>query len=341
MTTETAARPGETALLVAAARGDEQAFGLLTEPHGRALHLHCYRMLGSIHDADDALQETLLRAWQSVDRFEPRSALSAWLHRIATNVCLTALDRRRRRREILASQAREAAWNDELLHLQPYPDRLLDELEEASPGPERRYAVRESVELAFVTAVQLLPPKQRAVMILRDVLGWSAKETAVTLGVTVAASNSALQRARAGLERARALAAPTHASGDDERDRALVRRFMEAWDAVDIDGLVELLARDALLTMPPVPMHVLGAEAIGEFFATVPAQGRLGEIRLVPTAANRQPALAAYMRDAVDGVHRAYGVMVFAVDGEAISGIVGFADASLFELFGLPAELEE
>ena len=340
VTAETPARPSEKALLVAAAGGDEEAFRLLTDPHRRSLHLHCYRMLASIHDADDALQETLLRAWQSLGRYEPRSALAAWLHTIATNVCLTALGRSGRRRELPAADVGEAVWEERLLHLQPYPDRLLDELEPGSSDPEARYVLRETVELAFVTAVQLLPPKQRAVLILRDVLGWSAKETAAALEDSVAAVNSALQRARASLARVQGLGARTHASAGDEHDRALLDRFMKAWDAVDIDGIVRLLAHDALMTMPPVPTFVLGAEAIGEFFATVPMDGRLEEIRLVPTAANQQPALAAYIRGE-DGVRRAYGLMVFAFDGDSISGIVGFADASLFELFGLPSELEE
>jgi RNA polymerase sigma-70 factor (ECF subfamily) len=337
---ETSTRPGENALLVAAAGGDEQAFRLLTEPHRRALHLHCYRMLASMHDADDALQETLVRAWQGLRRYEPRASLAAWLHTIATNVCLTALGRRARQRELPAAEGGEGVWNERLLHLQPYPDRLLDELEAASPGPAARYEQRESVELAFITAVQLLPPKQRAVLILRDVLGWSAKETAAALEDSVAAVNSALQRARTTLGRVRRHGAPAHASRGGTGERALLERFMEAWDAVDIDGIVELLTRDALMTMPPVPTYVLGAEAIGAFFATVPADGRLDEIRLEPTAANHQPALAAYVRDAADGVYRAYGVMVFALEGDAISGIVGFADASLFDRFGLPLELE-
>lgn len=223
------------------------------------------------------------------------------------------------------------------MHLQPYPDRLLDELEEPAPGPEARLATRESVELAFVTAVQLLPPKQRAVLILRDVLGWSAKETAETLGDSLAAVNSALQRARAGLERARRLGARAHAP--DLSERRLLQRFMEAWEAVDVDAIVALLARDALMTMPPAPMHVLGREAIGEFFRTVPQEGHLEEIRLVPTAANRQPALAAYVRDSVGGTYRAYGVMVFSVENGAITGIVGFADPMLYEHFGLAIEL--
>jgi RNA polymerase sigma-70 factor (ECF subfamily) len=340
VTAGTGARDNEEVLLAAAVDGDERAFQSLTERHRRALHLHCYRMLGSLHDADDAVQETWLRAWRSLGRFEPKSTLAAWLHSIATNVCLTALERRRRRPDVSSPDVGETVWREELLHVQPYPDRLLDQLDPAAT-PETRYELRESVALAFVTAVQLLPPKQRAVLILRDVLGWSAREAADTLGDSVPAVNSALQRARATLERARRLGATTHVSPDRSREQALLRRFMTAWDAVDIDGLVQLLARDALLTMPPVPMYVRGAKAIGEFFATVPADGRLDEIRLVPTAANRQPALAAYVRSPPDGVHRAYGVMVFALDGDSIAGIVGFADSSLFEQFGLPLELAE
>jgi RNA polymerase sigma-70 factor, ECF subfamily len=314
--------------LLAAARGDEDAFRLLTEPYRGALHLHCYRMLGSVHDADDALQETLLRVWRSLDRYEPRAPFGAWLHRIATNVCLTMLAGRRRRPEVPVAEMGEEAWNERLLHLEPYPDRLLDELER-----------RETVELAFVTAAQLLPPKQRAVLILRDVLGWSARETAEALDDSVAAVNSALQRARAGLARARSLGAPSHAPGRAGDEQALLRRFMSAWDAVDVDGLVRLLAHDAIMAMPPEPFFARGAEAIGAFFRTVPLGGRLDRIRLLPTAANRQPALAAYTWDEEAGEHRAYGVMVFSLEGESVAGIVGFADAALFERFGLPTGL--
>jgi RNA polymerase sigma-70 factor (ECF subfamily) len=291
---------------------DEQAFAHLIEPHRRALQLHCYRMLGSLHDAEDALQETMLRAWKASDRYEPRAQLGTWLHTIATNVCLTALARRR---------ARPAESIEDLDHLQPYPDRLLDDLVE-----------RETVELAFIAAMQLLPPKQRAVLILRDVLGWSAKEAAETLDDSVAAVNSALQRARAALARARRH--PPAAA----REEALVKRFMAAWDAVDVDGLVSLLTENAVMTMPPERMRVAGAREIGAFFATVPHEGRLDEIRLVPTAANRQPALAAYARGE-DGKHRPYGLMVLELDGDLISGIVGFPQPWLFERCGLPPEL--
>jgi RNA polymerase sigma-70 factor (TIGR02960 family) len=292
---------------------DEQAFALLIEPHRRALHLHCYRMLGSLHDADDALQETMLRAWKGSDRYEPRAQLGGWLHTIATNVCLTAIARR---------NARPAELMDDLEHLQPYPDRLLEDL-----------VVRETVELAFITALQLLPPKQRAVLILRDVLDWSAKEAAEALGDSVAAVTSALQRARTGLKASR-----KHVPAPDERERALVKLFMTAWDAVDIDGLVALLTDDALMTMPPERMRVEGARGIGAFFFSVPHDGRLDEILLVPTAANRQPALAAYSRGE-DGKHRPYGLMVLQIEGDLISGIVGFPDPWLFEQCGLPAEL--
>jgi RNA polymerase sigma-70 factor (TIGR02960 family) len=293
---------------------DEQAFALLIKPHRRTLHLHCYRMLGSLHDADDALQETMLRAWKGSDRYEPRAQLGTWLHAIATNVCLTAIARRR---------ARPAEVSEHLEHLQPYPDRLLEDL-----------VLRETVELAFITAIQLLPPKQRAVLILRDVLGWSAKEAAEALDDSVAAVNSALQRARIGLEGVR-----RHISAPGERERALVKRFMAAWDAVDIDGLVALLTEDALMTMPPERMRVAGGRAIGDFFGSVPHNGRLDEIRLVQTSANRQPALAAYSRGD-DGKYRPYGLMVLQIESGLISGIVGFPDPWLFEQCGLPSELK-
>jgi RNA polymerase sigma-70 factor (ECF subfamily) len=292
---------------------DEQAFALLIEPHRRALHLHCYRMLGSLHDADDALQETMLRAWKGSDRYEPRAQLGTWLHTIATNVCLTSIAR---------SRSRPVDAMEDLDYLQPYPDRLLDDI-----------VVRETVELAFITAIQLLPPKQRAVLILRDVLGWSAKEVAEALEDTLAAVTSALQRARARVETNRRKASPPR-----EPEQALVKRFMAAWDAVDIDGLVALLTEDAVMTMPPEGMRVAGARAIGGFFASVPQDGRLDEIRLLPTAANRQPALAAYAR-ADNGRHRPYGMMVLELENDRIAAIVGFPDPWLFEQCGLPAEL--
>jgi RNA polymerase sigma-70 factor (ECF subfamily) len=290
---------------------DGQAFALLIEPHRQALHLHCYRMLGSLHDADDALQETLLRAWKGSGRYEPRAKLSGWLHTIATNVCLSTIARRR-------SQPVEV---EDLDRLQPYPDRLLDDL-----------VTRETVELAFITAIQLLPPKQRAVLILRDVLGWSAKEVAEALDDSVGAVTSALQRARKCIGEAH-----RSASVPEQGQQVLVDRFMAAWTAVDIDGLVALLTEDAVMTMPPERIRVAGAWSIGEFFATVPQHGRLDQILLLQTATNRQPALAAYARDD-DGTHRPYGLMVLQLE-RLISTIVGFPDPWLFEQCGLPREL--
>jgi RNA polymerase sigma-70 factor (ECF subfamily) len=292
---------------------DEQAFALLIEPHRQALHLHCYRMLGSLHDADDALQETMLRAWKGSDRYEPRAQLGAWLHKIATNVCLTAIARKR---------SQPAELMEDLDYLQPYPDRLLDDL-----------VGRETVELALITAIQLLPPKQRAVLILRDVLGWSAKEVAHTLEDSVGAVTSTLQRARKRLE-----GAHRHNSAPGGQERALVKRFMTAWDAVDIDALVALLAEDAVMTMPPERMRIAGASPIGEFFASVPLGGRLDEIHLVTTAVNRQPALAAYA-PGDDGKHRPYGLMVLQIEADRISAILGFPDPWLFGQCGLPSEL--
>jgi RNA polymerase sigma-70 factor (ECF subfamily) len=314
-------------LLSAAAAGDEQAFVQLTAPLRRRLHAHCYRMLGSVHDADDALQETMLRAWRAIGRFEPRAELSSWLYRIATNVCLHMIERRGRV---------EAAAVD--AYLQPYPEALLEER-----TPEREAERRETIGLAFVAAMQFLPPRQRATLVLRDVLGWSAREAADVLGISVAAANSALQRARDRVDRERrqGTLARVHRPADQRAEDALMRRFVEAWDAVDIEGMTALLADDALMTMPPEPMHVVGPAEIGGFFATVPMDGRLDLIRLLRTRANGQPTLAAYVQEAAGEPSRAYGLMVFAVEGDRIAGITGFAGyPELFPVFGLPAALD-
>jgi RNA polymerase sigma-70 factor, ECF subfamily len=311
------------AQLAAARRGDEQAFERLLEPHRRALHVHCYRLLGSLADADDALQETALRAWRGLDGFEPRAPFRAWLYRIATNVCFRAIERRARTPEPLDPDDAVIAS-----YLQPYPDRLLEsEVEE-----------RESIGLAFVSILQLLPPRQRAALVLRDVLGWSAREVADLLGDSVPSVNSALQRARERLdtERAEGRLAREHAPASSQAEARVLRRFMHAWEAVDVNAIVELLRDDAIMTMPPEPMRFAGAEAIGDFFRTVPADGELDRIRLAPTRANGQPALAAYF----DG--EAYGVMVFALEGEEVTSITGFARyPELYPELGLPLRLEQ
>jgi RNA polymerase sigma-70 factor, ECF subfamily len=313
-------------LLTAAAAGDEQAFVQLTAPLRRRLHAHCYRMLGSVHDADDALQETMLRAWRAIGRFEPRAELSSWLYRIATNVCLRMIEQRGRL---------EAAAVD--AYLQPSPDVPLEER-----TPEHEAERRETIGLAFVAAMQLLPPRQRAALVLRDVLGWSAREAADVLGVSVAAANSALQRARERVDREarEATLARVHRPADEPTEKALMRRFVDAWEAVDIEGMTALLAGDALMTMPPEPMRVVGPAEIGGFFSTVPMEGRLDLIRLLSAQANGQPALAAYVQESATEPFRAYGLMVFAVDADRIVGITGFAGyPELFPVFGLPAEL--
>ena len=326
--------------LVAAARGgDEAAFRSLTEPYARELHVLCYRMLGSIHDAEDAFQETMLRAWRHLASFQERSRFRAWLYRIATNVCLAAAARRPL--EPPTESPYPATPEGEATTLAPYPDALLDELPSTAPEPGARYDLRESVQLAFLASIQHLPPRQRAALLLRDVLGFAATEVAELLDTSSASVNSALQRARATLDR-------RHAEGrlgigrtapPDDVERSLVQRYVDAWESVDVPRLVALLREDALMTMPPAPLLFRGRQAIGDFFSTVPAGGALDEIRLLPTRANRQPALAGYVLDREAGVYRAYGLMVLTLEGDAIAEITGFSDPSLFSLFGLPPEL--
>jgi RNA polymerase sigma-70 factor, ECF subfamily len=299
-------------LLAAARDGDEQAFVALTSPHRRALHAHVYRMLGSLHDADDALQETLLRAWRGLPGYEPRAALSTWLHRIATNVALRMLEQRKPVEPLDA-------------HLQPYPDRLIDEL----PTPEEQAIARERLGLAYVAAMQLLPAHQRAVLALRDGLGWSARETGDALALSTAAVNSALQRARERIAREPEALARIH---DASAESSVIDAFLSAWADVDIPRIVALLSDDALLTMPPMGLRFEGATAVGEFFATQPLDGRLDRITHTVTRANGQPTLASYAD------HEAYGVMVFALRGTRIAGITGFPhDLEVFTQLGLPA----
>ncbi|WP_158566857.1 RNA polymerase subunit sigma-70 [Actinomadura craniellae] len=303
-------------LLAAARSGDEAAFGALLAPHRRALHLHCYRMLGSLDEAEEALQETMVRAWRGLHTYAGRAPLRHWLHRIATTTCLKAIERR----------GRAPATVAEVGHLQPYPDRWLDELDPAVVV-ERR----EAVALAFVAALQLLPATQRAVVLLREVLCWSAAEVADYLGSSVPAVNSALQRGRATL---RAHAAPRQRALTSY-EQEIVRRFVHSWEHRDLGALAALLREDAILRMPPEPLEVVGRAAVTEFFATVPAEGRLDRIRLVETAANRQPALAAYLPDTTGACH-GYGVMVLTIEPAGVAEIIGFADADVFDRFGLP-----
>jgi RNA polymerase sigma-70 factor (ECF subfamily) len=331
--------------LTAALAGDPDAFRGLTDRYARELHLHCYRMLGSFHDAEDAMQETLLRAWRHLATFEGRSSFRAWLYRIATNVCLRMGRRRQTDRTMYRQgQAEAGSYGAEpAIRLSPYPDALLDELEAIAEDPVAEYDLRESVQLAFLAAVQLLPPRQRAVLLLRDVLGWSAEETAALLESTTASVNGALNRARTTLERQRAAGriqtgqtVPT-----DDREQSVVRRYIEAWDAVDIGKLAGLLKSDVVVTMPPSPLCYRGREAAVGFFAAFPAGGALDRFRHIPTRANRRPAVALYRRDPGHRTYRARGIVVLRVEDEALAEITAFVDPLLMPVFGLPTELSD
>jgi len=308
--------PEQRLLLRAAQAGDEQAFRRLVEPYRHALEVHCYRMLGSTHDTEDLVQETLLRAWRALDRFEPRAQLQTWLYRIATNACLDELARRPRRPELI----------------DPFPDRPVGEAEAPVYDPAARYAIREGMELALVRAIQQLPGRQRPVLIFRDVLGWSAAEVAELLDVSVASVNSSLQRARATVEEH--LPAPEPAALEPvERD--LLERYVAAFEHDDVDGLVSLLREDAVLRMPPQP-SVLGAGQVARFFRETAARGDLSRMRLTPTRANGRPAVAVH-RLTPEG-SSPHGILVLDITGEAIAGIDAFIDPALLPRFGFPEE---
>jgi RNA polymerase sigma-70 factor (TIGR02960 family) len=321
--------------------GDEEAFRELVDPYRGALHLHCYRILGSVQDAEDILQETLLAAWRGLEGFDGRSSLRTWLYRIATNRCLNALrDRSRRPREVPAmAEPPEPTRRTEPLWLEPYPDSLLDMVADTSPGPETRYEFREAVGLAFMSAVQRLPPRQRVVLVLRDVLGFRAAEVAEMLEMTEVAVKGALQRARATLEARLPARDPSPASlPRSPRERELVGQFADAVESGDVDRVVSLLTDDAWLTMPPQPFEYQGHDAIASFLHDRAAL-RGQPLRLVPTRANGQPAFGCYLPDAQAGVARPYGLMVLTVDGDQISAITWFGDSGVFRHFGLPPGL--
>src|SRR5919109_1033014 len=279
--------------------GDKHAFRPLTHPYRRELRVHCYRILGSVQDAEDMVQETLLAAWRGLEQYEERDSLRAWLYRIATNRCLNMLrDSRRRPREApgLPFEVPEPTRRGEPLWLEPYPDALLEGIAESSPGPEARYETKEAVTLAFVAALQRLPRRQRAVLVLRDVLGFHAAEAADMLDSSEVSVNSALQRARSALG--------TRIPADRERGslprsprvRELAARFADAVESGDVDGMVSLLTDDALLTMPPLPLEYQGREAIAGFLA-YREEARGTPLRVVPTRANTQPAFGCYTPD--------------------------------------------
>jgi RNA polymerase sigma-70 factor (ECF subfamily) len=333
----------EAALVSSARAGGEDAFSALFERHRRELHVHAYRLLGSIYDAEDAVQETFLRAWRGVAGFEGRASFRSWLYRIATNICLDALDRRPRR--ILPSSVVPAADPEvpaqppaDLPWLTPYPDVLLDELESDAAKPDDVVVARETIELAFLAAIQHLPPRQRAALILRDVLGWSAKETAALLDCSVAGANSAVQRARTTLK-GQVLTDRVERPAATGEERSLLRSYVDAWHRADVPTLVELLTEDARMTMPPVPSWYDGRDAVAAFmrrFVFSP-DGPPG-MRLLLTRANRHPAFAVYQREGE--TLRPLALKVLTLRGGGVSEITGFVDPRLFPLFGLPETLE-
>jgi RNA polymerase sigma-70 factor (ECF subfamily) len=361
----------EKELLETAKEGSEDAYRRLVEPHRSELHAHCYRMLGSVQDAEDALQEALVRAWRGLPRFEGRSSVRSWLYRIATNTSLDAIERRPKRvlpidygppadpHGGVGEPVVESVW------IEPYPDETLG-IEDGYASPDARYEQREAVELAFVAALQLLPANQRAVLILREVLGFSAQETADMLDTSVASVNSALQRARATVEKKLPDQSQqeTLSSLGDERLRELVEQYADAWERNDVDTVVSMLAEDAAFTMPPMARWFQGHDGIRGFlklWSMLPDWGW----RSIPTTANGQPALAFYSWDAEQGAHVPFAVNVLTFEGEKIKEVDAFilrasmdpdpdvqartpeqpADyeklAAAYKRFGLPARLDD
>ncbi len=320
--------------LARAQRGDEEAFAQLTEPYRRELQLHCYRILGSLQDAEDLLQETMLAAWRGLEQFEGRSSLRAWLYTIATNRCLNALrDDRRRPQPALDSHAPSSA---EISWLSPYPDALLEGIADLAPGPEARYEAKEAIALAFVSGLQHLAPRQRAVLVLRDVLGFHADEVAEMLGSSPASVNSALQRARTSLEGRLPRARDRLAMPLTGAERELVDRFADAFQRDDFDTVVALLTDDAFVSMPPEPEWHRGAEAIAAFLRERHAV-REKPWRFVEIGANGQPAFAYYLLED-DGWVRS-GMFVVGVRPDGISYVTRFGDDGALSLFGAPERL--
>ena len=327
-------------LLGQARDGDELAFRELIEPSRRELQLHCYRILGSLQDAEDMLQETLLAAWRGLDGFQGRASLRTWLYRIATNRCLNLLrsNARRPTKEVPPMpEPPPPTRRSEPLWLQPYPDILLEGLPDSAPGPPARYETKEATALAFVAGLQRLPPLQRTALVLRDVLGCSASESASILETTEASIKGALQRARAAL--AERPIDPSRAPlPDSPQERQIVGRFVEAFERGDTKAVVALLADDAWLTMPPYPFEYQGNEAI-TLFLEHRARVRDPRRRVVPTRANGQPAFGFYVDDGYARIARAWGLVVLTLDGEQIAAVTFFIDTSVFAHFGLPRTL--
>jgi RNA polymerase sigma-70 factor (TIGR02960 family) len=330
-----------TELITRARAGDSEAFRKLTGPYRRELQVHCYRMLGSFQDAEDALQETLLAAWQGLGGFEERASIRTWLYRIATNRCLNMrrLANRRPAKEwdVPNVQPPEPTGFGEVVWLEPFPDALLENVIDVPPGPEARYEQTEAISLAFVTALQVLPPRQLAVLVLRDVLGFHANEVADMLSSTVESVNSALKRARGSLQLRLPATADreTAPAPESAAEKAIVAKFVNAWESADLDALVALLTDDVFVSMPPMPFEYEGRDVVGRFCASLFRAGR--RFDLVPTRANGQPAFGAYLR-APTGVRHGIGLYVLTLTGDRICTMTRF-DNSVLPWFGLPRSL--
>jgi RNA polymerase sigma-70 factor (TIGR02960 family) len=334
-------------LLARAQAGDGDAFGRLVDPYLRELQVYCYRLLGSVQDAEDALQETLLSAWRGLAGFQGRASVRTWLYRVATSRCLDALRSARRRPPTSTStpppelEPPEPTRLGELLWLEPYPDALLEGLADSAPGPEARYEAREAISLAFVTALQVLPPRQRAAVILRDVLGFPASEAARILDTSEESVTSALKRARAALERHQRSSgqhAPAPPPGS-AAEQQLVDRLTRAFETADVDGIVAMLSEDAWLTMPPLPLEYQGRELAAKFLtATALRPGWTARLLPAPTRANGQPAFGFYARDPHTGGFYTVGLLVLTLSGSQICAMTRF-DSSILPRFGLPATL--
>ena len=329
------------ATLTRARSGDEDAFRELTDPFRRELQLHCYRILGSAQDAEDLLQETLLAAWRGLDGFEERSSLRSWLYRIATNRCLNALRDSGRRPLEARTDLPAPTRLTEPMWLEPYPDTMLEEIADRAPGPEARHEAKEAVALAFVMGLQHLAPRQRAALVLRDVLGFRASEVADMLDTTEASVNSALQRARSIID---ARVPTTHERAplpSSAQEREVLGRFVEAFENADVDGIIALMTDEALLTMPPQPLEYEGLDAIAAFLADRFATHTGRRIRLIPTRANAQPAFGHYIEDAHAPIGRFFGLLVLTLDGDRITALTRFADSAILPQFGLPRTLRD
>ncbi len=331
----------EQAIVERARVGDEQAFRELTDPYRRELLAHCYRMLGSLTDAEDMLQETLLAAWRGFPRFQGRSSLRSWLYRIATNTCLNAMRSAARRVPTAPTppfQPPNPTRRDEITWLQPYPDTLLDGIADAAPGPEARYSQIEAIELAFVAGLQRMPPRQAATVLLRDVLGFGTDEVAAMLKTSQTAVKGTLQRGRAALETARGTRdRPSQPRSAEERD--LARRFADAYVSADLDGVLTLLTDDAWLSMPPAPHQYHGLPAIRSFLeASFDFRGER-KAYLVPCRANNQPSFGSYLSDRDQSIARPAGVFVLGLSGDRIAALTRFHLDDLYPRLGLPASL--